>query len=70
MSEDELAVRIVLPSYQGNDLRDADGGWKFKALGYDPNGDVIPGGGLLTDRHNILFVALDAALISAALARS
>lgn len=23
MSEDELAVRIELPSYQGNDLRDA-----------------------------------------------
>lgn len=30
----------------------------------------IPGGGPLTDRHNTLFVAFDAALISAALARS
>jgi len=41
--------------------------WKFKAIGYDQNGDVIPGGGPLTDRHNTTFDALDEVLISAKL---
>lgn len=44
--------------------------WKFKAIGYDLNGYVMPGGGPLIDRHNTLFVAFDAALISAALVLS
>ena len=35
------------------------GVWKFKAIGYDAFGQVIPGGGPLTDRHNTLFKALD-----------
>ena len=51
-------------------LKFINGVWKFKAIGYDPNGDVILGGGPLTDRHSTLFVAFDAALIGAALARS
>ncbi len=33
--------------------------WKFKAIGYDAQGEVIPGGGLLTDRHNLTFSGLD-----------
>ena len=49
-------------------LKLINGVWKFKAMGYDPNGDVIPGGGPLTDRHNTTFAALDEALISASLA--
>ena len=49
-------------------LKLINGVWKFKAMGYDPNGDVIPGGGPLTDRHNTTFTALDEALISASLA--
>ena len=49
-------------------LKLINGVWKFKAIGYDPNGDVIPGGGPLTDRHNATFVDLDEALISAKLA--
>lgn len=32
--------------------------WKFKAIGYDAQGDVIPGGGPLTDRHNTTFASL------------
>jgi hypothetical protein len=28
--------------------------WKFKAIGYDASGDVEPGGGPLTDRHNLV----------------
>jgi hypothetical protein len=38
--------------------------WKFKALGYDAAGNVIPGGGPLTDRHNTAFSAPDAAEVS------
>ncbi|MBG6071344.1 MULTISPECIES: hypothetical protein [unclassified Polaromonas] len=41
--------------------------WKFKAIGYDASGAVIPGGGPLTDRHNTRFAALDEAVVSAAL---
>ena len=40
------------------------GVWKFKAIGYDASGHVIPGGGPLTDRHNTLFAALDGAEIT------
>jgi hypothetical protein len=42
-------------------------GWKFKALGQDADGQVIPGGGPLTDRHNMAFAVLDEAVVSAAL---
>ncbi|WP_296444918.1 hypothetical protein [Rhodoferax sp. UBA5149] len=41
--------------------------WKFKAIGYDHHGDVIPGGGPFTDRHNTIFVTLDEAEINARL---
>ena len=35
------------------------GSWKFKAIGYDVSGEVIPGGGPLTERHNTVFASLD-----------
>jgi hypothetical protein len=38
--------------------------WTFKAIGYDAAGQVVPGGGPLTDRHNTSFVALDVVEIS------
>ena len=41
--------------------------WKFKALGQDADGHVIPGGGPLTGRHNMTFAVLDEAAVSAAL---
>jgi hypothetical protein len=41
--------------------------WKFKAVGYDTQGGVVPGGGPLTDRHNTEFAAPDAAEVSAKL---
>ena len=41
--------------------------WKFKAIGYGTAGELIPGGGPLTGRHNTRFDSLDAAVISAAL---
>ncbi len=42
-----------------------NGQWKFKAIGYDPSGHVVPGGGPLTDRHNSNFLHLDASVIHA-----
>ena len=65
----DYVYRVI--SEQGEhvgNLKFINGVWKFKAIGYDPNGDVIPGGGPLTDRHNATFAALDAALNSATLA--
>ena len=41
--------------------------WKFKAIGYGPAGELMPGGGPLTERHNTSFTRLDAEVISAAL---
>lgn len=42
--------------------------WKFKAVGYTARGELVPGGGLLTERHNTVFAdPLDAAEISATL---
>jgi len=41
--------------------------WKFKAIGYAAAGNVIPGGGPLTERHNTPFSAPDAVAVSATL---
>ena len=38
--------------------------WKFKAIGYDGAGQVIPGGGPLTEQHNTTFAVLDEAEIN------
>ena len=40
------------------------GAWKFKAIGYDASGAVVPGGGPLTDRHNTVCPSLDPVQIS------
>ena len=48
-------------------LKLINGVWKFKAIGYAQHGEVIPGGGPLTHRHNMTFVALDEAEIGARL---
>ena len=44
--------------------------WKFKAIGYEENGDVIPGGGPLTDQHNMSFDTLDEASMGALQSRT
>lgn len=42
--------------------------WKFKAVGYTARGELIPGGGPLTGRHNTVFAdPPDAAEVSAKL---
>jgi hypothetical protein len=40
-----------------------NGQWKFKAIGYGPEGQVMPGHGPLTDRHNTPLAQLDEATI-------
>ena len=58
------SVHTAAGDHVGN-LKYIGGVWKFKAVGYDANGCVIPGGGLLTDRHNTRFAAPDATQVSA-----
>lgn len=41
--------------------------WKFKAIGYDARGDVEPGGGPLTDRHNLVVATPTANALNAAM---
>lgn len=43
--------------------------WKFKAVGYDANGSVEPGGGPLTDGHNTLFTVPDESEVNRVLGR-
>ena len=52
--------------HAGN-LKLIGGVWKFKAIGYDAAGQVVPGGGPLTEKHNTLFAVLDAEKINVAL---
>jgi hypothetical protein len=64
-------VYRVLAGHDGlhvGNLKLIGGQWKFKAVGYGARGELIPGGGPLTDRHNTTFAAPDAAVISAVLA--
>jgi hypothetical protein len=46
-------------------LKLINGRWKLKAIGHDGQGQVIPGGGPLTDLHNALFDRPDAAALNA-----
>lgn len=48
-------------------LKLIEGRWKFKAVGYGAQGEVIPGGGPLTGAHNSSFDHLDEADIAASL---
>lgn len=45
-------------------LKRINGLWKFKAIGYDSNGDLMPGWGPLTERHNTTFDTLDENLVN------
>ncbi|MFT6591622.1 MAG: hypothetical protein ACJA2P_002480 [Rhodoferax sp.] len=66
---DDLIYRVLTASgaHVGN-LKWINGVWKLKAIGYDTDGSVIPGGGPLTERHNTHFLTLDLALINGRLA--
>lgn len=38
--------------------------WKFKAIGHAPGGELVPGGGPFTHRHNTVFEVLEAAAVN------
>ncbi len=48
-------------------LKFANGAWKFKAIGYEPAGNLIPGGGIYTHKHNTIVDMPDAAELAQAL---
>lgn len=60
------SVHTQAGEHVGN-LKLIGGDWKFKAIGYEANGSIVPGGGPLTGRHNLRFASADAALVSAGL---
>ncbi|MDP3654070.1 MAG: hypothetical protein Q8R67_20555 [Rhodoferax sp.] len=64
----DLVYRVLTEEgeHVGN-LKRINAVWKFKAIGADAQGDVIPGGGPLTHHHNMTFSTLDAAEINARL---
>lgn len=66
VNADVHSVHLPDGSHVGN-LKRVGTVWKFKAIGYDAAGSVIPGGGPLTDRHNTVFATPDAAEVSAKL---
>lgn len=59
-------VHLANGAHVGN-LKRIGAVWKFKAVGYDETGAVEPGGGPLTDQHNLVFAQPDAAEVSARL---
>ena len=66
INADVYSVHSADSSHVGN-LKRIGAVWKFKAVGYDALGMVEPGGGPLTDKHNLEFAQPDVALVSAAL---
>jgi len=60
------SVHLPDGSHVGN-LKRIGNTWKFKAIGYDAAGDVLPGGGPFTEQHNTVCAAADAAELSAKL---
>jgi hypothetical protein len=60
------SVHLPDGSHVGN-LKRIGSAWKFKAIGYDAAGNVLPGGGPFTEQHNTVCAAADAAELSAKL---
>ena len=63
ISDSAYHVLFNTGQHVGN-LKLIGGVWKFKAIGYDAEGQVVPGGGPLTDKHNAVFTAPDEAEIN------
>ena len=63
------SVHLADGTHVGN-LKRVGAVWKFKAVGYDSAGSVEPGGGPLTNQHNMVFAQPDAAEVSARLLAS
>lgn len=61
-------VRTAQSEHVGN-LKRVGTIWKFKAIGYDETGALIPGGGPLTEFHNTVLPVPDTLALNAALYR-
>ena len=61
-----FAVYAAAGLHVGN-LKRIGAVWKFKAVGSTARGETVPGGGPLTERHNMVFERPDAAEVSAGL---
>jgi hypothetical protein len=66
VNADVLAVHTADGAHVGS-LKRIGAVWKFKAMGYDASGAMEPGGGPLTERHNMAFAEADAAEVTARL---
>ena len=64
LSEGVCALHDPTGLHVGN-FKWVSGQWKFKAVGYGHDGQVMPGHGPLTDRHNTRVDRLDEATIRA-----
>jgi hypothetical protein len=60
------AVMTASGEHVGN-LKRIGAIWKFKAIGYEPGGAVIPGGGPLTERHNLVLDTASADALNTAM---
>ncbi len=69
LNEGVYRVLTAQDEHVGN-LKRINGLWKFKAIGYTAQGELIPGGGPLTGRHNISFASFDEVLISTGLTQT
>ena len=63
VNADVLAVHTADGAHVGS-LKRVGAVWKFKAVGYDAAGGIEPGGGPLTDQHNLQFSSPDATEVS------
>ena len=66
LNDNVYAVLTADGEHVGN-LKHIGADWKFKAIGYDVNGEVEPGGGPLTDRHNLIIDTASAGALNAAM---
>jgi hypothetical protein len=66
LNEQVVSVHLSNGELVGQ-LKLIGGMWKFKAVGYTADGHVVPGGGPLTDRHNMTFAVLNEAVVNAGL---
>jgi hypothetical protein len=58
---------LTSASLHVGNLKLIGGVWKFKAVGYDDAGQVIPGGGPMTEKHNTVIAVADPETVSLAL---
>lgn len=63
VTPDVYSVHLPDGTHVGN-LKRIGAVWKFKAIGYDAAGHIVPGGGPLTDKHNTALATPDAAELS------